>query len=110
MTMYKIKLVGPKGEVNKFEAPDYQYILHAAEAVVVELPYCCKSGSCSICAGKIVSSSVGQSDSIYLEDEQIEAGYLLTCVLYPTFDCVIHTHRNLIFTHSRNKSEVYRSI
>ncbi|XVE59568.1 hypothetical protein DITRI_Ditri05aG0056600 [Diplodiscus trichospermus] len=95
MVMYKIKLVGPKGEVNEFEAPDDQYILHAAEAAGVELPYCCRAGSCSICAGKIVSGSVDQSDGIYLEEDQIEAGYLLTCVSYPTSDCVIHTHKEL---------------
>ncbi|XVE65994.1 hypothetical protein DITRI_Ditri08aG0045700 [Diplodiscus trichospermus] len=95
MAIYKIKLVGPKGEVNEFEALDDQYILHAVEAAGVELPYCCRAGSCSICAGKIVSGLVDQSEGIYLEDEQIEVGYLLTCVSYPTFDCVIHTHKEL---------------
>ncbi|TYH36775.1 hypothetical protein ES332_D13G288200v1 [Gossypium tomentosum] len=57
MAMYKIKLVGPKGEVNEFEVPDNQYILEAAEAAGVELPYCCRAGACSICTAKVVSGT-----------------------------------------------------
>lgn len=95
MAMYKIKLVGPKGEVNEFEAPDDKSILEAAEEAGVELPSCCRAGSCSICAGKVISGSVDQSDGIYLDEEQMNAGYMLSCVSYPRSDCEIHTHKEL---------------
>ncbi|KAB1996863.1 hypothetical protein Goshw_029425 [Gossypium schwendimanii] len=95
MAMYKIKLVGPKGEVNEFEVPDNQYILEAAEAAGVELPYCCRAGACSICTAKVVSGTVHQPEAIYLEDDQIKDGYMLTCVSKPTSDCEIHTHKEL---------------
>ncbi|KAK8545021.1 hypothetical protein V6N12_025875 [Hibiscus sabdariffa] len=95
MAMYKIKLVGPKGEVNEFEATGDQLILEAAEAAGVELPYCCRAGACSICTAKVVSGSVQQPDAIYLEDDQIKEGYMLTCVSKPTSDCEIHTHKEL---------------
>ena len=77
--------------------PHLRYLLDQTEELdnaedFEDLPYACRAGSCSACAGKVISGTVDVTDCSFLSDDQKADGWVLTCTTKATSDVIIQTH------------------
>ena len=64
-------------------------VLDAAMAVRTGLPFSCKGGMCASCKAKVVEGSVEMVKNFALIEEDLAAGYVLTCQAHPTSDTLV---------------------
>ena len=63
-------------------------ILDSAREAGLPAPFACKAGVCATCRAKVLSGKVEMASRYGLTDEEIEAGYILTCQSVPATEDV----------------------
>ena len=63
-------------------------ILDAALTNGADLPFSCKGGVCSTCKAKVLEGTVDMEINYALEQDELEAGYVLTCQAHPRSEFV----------------------
>lgn len=97
MTVYQVRFINPKLELDcTIQVPEAQYILDIAEEAGIRLPSGCKQGECSACVAKLISGEVDQSEQKFLRPNEIQAGYVVTCISYPLSNCTLETHQEQV--------------
>lgn len=63
-------------------------VLDGAQTARPDLPFACKGGVCGTCRARVTAGAVTMRRNYALEDDELAAGYVLTCQAVPTTDVV----------------------
>jgi len=63
--------------------PDGPSLLDYARSVRAEVPFACKGGMCATCKASVISGEVTMTKNYALTDEELAAGFVLTCQAHP---------------------------
>lgn len=92
MTTYTVRILDRRhGQHHQVRVREGQYILQAAEAQGVELPYSCRNGACTACAVRVRQGAVWQPEAMGLSADLKRQGYALLCVCYPRSQLEVET-------------------
>jgi len=76
------------GRVSLLTLPRDMPILDAAQRVRTDLPFACKGGVCGTCRAKVTHGEVHMRRNFALEQDELDAGFVLTCQSLPVTDLV----------------------
>jgi ring-1,2-phenylacetyl-CoA epoxidase subunit PaaE len=76
------------GRSTTLTLPRGQSVLDGAQKVRGDLPFACKGGVCGTCRARVTDGEVTMRRNFALEDDEVAAGFVLTCQTRPTSDAV----------------------
>lgn len=77
------------GRASTVLVPAGTPVLDGAQRVRPDLPFACKGGVCGTCRARLVEGEVTMRRNYALEQQELDAGYILTCQSLPTSASVI---------------------
>lgn len=78
-----------EGKEYEIQVQEEETILQRAQEEEIDAPYSCESAACGTCKAKLLSGEVDMEMDDALDDDEIEAGYILTCQSHPSTDVEI---------------------
>ncbi|HWM58321.1 MAG TPA: 1,2-phenylacetyl-CoA epoxidase subunit PaaE [Pseudonocardia sp.] len=76
------------GRATTLALPRAETLLDSAQHVRGDLPFACKGGVSGTCRAKVTDGDVTMRRNFALEDDEVEAGFVLTCQTLPVSDAV----------------------
>ncbi len=64
-------------------------VLDAALEQGADLPFACKGGVCCTCRAKLIEGKVNMEINYSLEEDEVEAGFILTCQAHPLTERIV---------------------
>ncbi|GIU92278.1 MAG: hypothetical protein KatS3mg011_1184 [Acidimicrobiia bacterium] len=77
------------GRTSEVKMHPEEHILDAALRVRRELPFSCKGGMCATCKARLVEGEVDMDRNYALVEEELAAGFILTCQAKPLTEQVV---------------------
>jgi ring-1,2-phenylacetyl-CoA epoxidase subunit PaaE len=74
------------GRATPLTLPRDTPILDSAQQVRTDLPFACKGGVCGTCRAMVTNGEVHMRRNFALEQDELDAGFVLTCQSLPVTD------------------------